>query len=300
MILDPRLQALAQQFKPSPLTPINDPEFKRHGVELWIKRDDLLHPIISGNKWRKLKYCLNHALSINASTLITMGGAYSNHCHALAFAGRALGLNTRAYIRGERPAQLNPTLIDLEHWGMKLAFLSRADYRQLRLAKSHPNLIPLNHNDYWLAEGGASQLALPGVGEIIDELPCAFDYLALACGTGTTLAGLISHAPSSSQLIGIAAIKNGDYLNAEIQQLLPRPANNWQLLSNYHHGGFAKSSPALLQFIANFQQQHAIPIEPIYTGKLLFAIYDLLRQGYFQAGQRLVVLHTGGLQGNRS
>lgn len=300
MSLDPRLQTLAQQFKPSPLTPINDPKFKRHGVELWIKRDDLLHPIISGNKWRKLKYCLNQALSINATTLVSMGGAYSNHCHALAFAGRALGLKTRAYIRGERPARFNPTLIDLENWGMDLEFISRSDYRQLRLIKSHDSLDHLAKDHYWLAEGGASPLALQGVGEIIAELPTAFDYLALACGTGTTLAGLISQAPSTSQFIGIAAIKNGDYLNQEIQQLLPYPANNWQLLLNYHHGGFAKSSPELLSFIAHFQQQHGIPIEPVYTGKLLFAIYDLLRQGYFQSGQRLVVLHTGGLQGNRA
>jgi 1-aminocyclopropane-1-carboxylate deaminase len=297
--LDPRLQSLAQQLSPSPLQPIFDAEFASHGLELWIKRDDLLHPIISGNKWRKLKYCLNHALSLNADCIVSMGGAYSNHCHALAFAGKALGLKTVAYIRGEPPAIFNSTLRDLQDWGMELRFVSREAYRQLRQYKQHDSLPDLQAGQYWLPEGGASELALQGLGEIIDEIELDFDYLATACGTGTTLAGLINQAPATSQLLGVAAIKNGGYLIDEIQQLANRPADNWQLLLNYHHGGFAKSSPELLAFIEQFQQQHGIALEPIYTGKLLFAVYDLMRQAYFAKGQRLVVLHTGGLQGIR-
>ena len=299
MKLHPHLQLLTQQLSPSPLQQIFDVEFARQGLELWIKRDDLLHPIISGNKWRKLKYCLNHALSLNADCIVSMGGAYSNHCHALAFAGKALGLKTVAYIRGEQPALFNPTLLDLQKWQMALRFVSREDYRQLRQYKQHDSLPALQAGQYWLPEGGASEMALQGVGEIIDEIALKFDYLATACGTGTTLTGLINKIPASSQLLGVAAIKNGGYLIDEIQQLVNRPTDNWQLLLDYHQGGFAKTSPELLAFIARFQQQHGIALEPVYTGKLLFAIYDLMRQGYFAKGQRLVVLHTGGLQGSR-
>lgn len=299
MKLHPRLHSLAQQLSPSQLQPIFDAEFANHGLELWIKRDDLLHPIISGNKWRKLKYCLNHALSLNADCIVSMGGAYSNHCHALAFAGKTLGLKTVAYIRGEQPAVFNSTLRDLQDWGMELRFVSREAYRQLRQYKQHGSLPDLQVGQYWLPEGGASALALQGVGEMIDEIALNFDYLATACGTGTTLAGLINKATASSQLLGVAAIKNGGYLLDEIQQLTNRPADNWQLFLDYHHGGFAKSSPELLAFIERFQQQHGIALEPIYTGKLLFAMYDLMRQGYFAKGQKLVVLHTGGLQGIR-
>ncbi|MFM8342891.1 MAG: 1-aminocyclopropane-1-carboxylate deaminase/D-cysteine desulfhydrase, partial [Methylomonas sp.] len=214
-------------------------------------------------------------------------------------AGKALGLKTVAYIRGEQPAVFNPTLRDLRDWGMELRFVSREAYRQLRQYKQHDSLPDLQAGQYWLPEGGASELALQGIGEMMDEIELEFDYLATACGTGTTLAGLINKAPANSQLLGVAAIKNGCYLIDEIKHLVNHRANNWQLLLDYHHGGFAKSSSELLAFIEQFQHQHGIALEPLYTGKLLFAIVDLMRQGYFAKGQRLVVLHTGGLQGVR-
>jgi len=300
--LHPQLQVLQATLAASPLTRINDPELADRQLELWIKRDDLLHPIISGNKWRKLKYILNHALYAGVDCIVSMGGAYSNHLHALAFTGKTLGLKTIGYIRGERPAQLNATLHDLLDWGMELRFVSRSDYRQLRDYKGHDSLPELQAGQYWLPEGGATDLALRGVAELVDEIDVGFDTLAVACGTGTTLAGLLT-SPLTQQAIGVAALKGGDFLIDDVEQLLNKRGMNshadCRILVDYHFGGFAKTTPALLAFMQDFQHRHGIELEPIYTGKLLFALYDLIRKGYFSAGQRIVAIHTGGLQGKR-
>lgn len=300
-ILHPKLQALETQFSRSILTPINDPVLTERQLQLFIKRDDLLHPIISGNKWRKLKYILNDALENGADTLISMGGAYSNHLHALAFAGKSLGIKTQAYIRGEQPALLNPTLRDVQDWGMQLQFVSRGDYRQLRQFKHHDSLPDLKPGEYWLPEGGASHLALQGVAEIIPEIDTEFDVLMVACGTGTTLAGLIGSAPDHAQVLGVAALKGGDFLIEDVTNILAEQPTRtkWQILLDYHFGGFGKLTPALTAFMQQFQTQHTVPLEPIYTAKMMFAFYDLLQQDYFKAGSRIVMLHTGGLQGWR-
>ncbi len=299
MTLQPQLALLEQHFKPSPLTQILDPALAAYPVELWLKRDDLLHPIISGNKWRKLKYLLNHALSLDCDTLISMGGAYSNHLHALAYAGHCLGLNTIGLIRGEQPAQLTPSLLDMQAWGMKLQFVSRSEYRQLRHYLHWQDLPGLTINQYWIPEGGAQPLALQGVGELITEIDMAYDHLCVACGTGTTLSGIIAAAPKQAAITGFAVFKHAEFLNQDVARLLWQPQDNWQINHDYHGGGFAKSSAELLAFIARFQQATQIAIEPVYTGKMLFGIYDLLSKGYFQANQRIIAVHTGGLQGNR-
>lgn len=301
--LHPRLQALERQFAASTLTRIDDDEFHSRGLEVLIKRDDLLHPVISGNKWRKLKYILDHALKLDAECIVSMGGAYSNHLHALAFAGKSLGLKTKAYVRGERPAQLNPTLLDLQHWGMELSFVSRSEYRDLRTLRAHDSLPGLRAGEYWLPEGGASELALRGVAEIVGEIDVPFDVLATACGTGTTLAGLIAAVPESVLVLGVAALKGAAFLQDDVKKLLSdecKQAANWTLLTDFHHGGFAKTTPQLLAFIRQFHDRHGIALEPVYTGKLLFAIYELVKQDYFAPGQRIVALHTGGLQGERA
>lgn len=300
--LHPRLLALQRSLAAAPLTRIRYRELADRQLELWIKRDDLLHPIISGNKWRKLKYILNHALHLGADCIVSMGGAYSNHLHALAFIGKALGLQTIGYIRGERPAQLNATLQDLLDWGMELRFVSRSDYRQLRDYQDCDSLSGLQAGQYWLPEGGATDLALQGVAELVDEIEIGFDTLAVACGTGTTLAGLLA-SPRTRRVIGVAALKGGDFLIDDVQQLLNNQGMtrhaDWQILMDYHFGGFAKTTPDLLAFMQDFQRQHGIELEPIYTGKLLFALYDLIRRDYFSSGQRIVAIHTGGLQGKR-
>ncbi|MDD2758878.1 MAG: pyridoxal-phosphate dependent enzyme [Methylomonas sp.] len=301
--LHPKLQALQAQLAPSPLQRLQDEVFSNHGVECWIKRDDLLHPVISGNKWRKLKAILDEALRIGTDTVVSMGGAHSNHLHALAYAGKCLGLKTMAYVRGERPGTLNPTLRDLLAWDMELRFVSRSVYRELRNYKAHDSLPDLRAGQYWLPEGGATELALKGVAEIVREIDIDYDVLAVACGTGTTLAGLIAVLPAKTYALGFAALKGGGFLNDDVERLLmglPVERREWQILLDYHFGGFGKTPPALLDFIRQFQSRHAVALEPIYTGKMFYGLYDLVQKGHFRAGQRIVALHTGGLQGNRS
>jgi 1-aminocyclopropane-1-carboxylate deaminase len=290
---------LEQIFKPSVLTKIDDPLLAQYQVELWMKRDDLLHPIISGNKWRKLKYILEHALSLNADTLISMGGAYSNHLHALAYTGKLLDLKTIGLIRGEAPAILTPTLQDIQQWGMELKFVSRSDYRLLRQYRQWHDLPDLKAQQYWITEGGAQALALKGVAELAEEIDIAYDTLCVPCGTATTLAGIVNAVASDITVIGFAALKNAAFLNNDVNALLPRHCDNWQINLDYHFGGFAKTSPLLLAFIERFEAISQIPLEPVYTGKMLYGLYELIQKGYFKPNQRIIALHTGGLQGKR-
>lgn len=283
----------------SVLTKIDNHLLDKHEVDLWIKRDDLIHPIISGNKWRKLEYNVDHALSLGADTLISMGGAFSNHLHALAYTGKILGLKTIGIIRGERPKHLSPTLQDMENWGMELRFVTRSEYREYRNYNNHNDLPDIKPNEYWLPEGGANKLALKGIAELVDEIDIEYDTLCVACGTGATLAGLIPAVPNSTNVLGFAALKNADFLRLDVQSLLSTNCNNWEIILDYHFSGFAKLSPTLTAFITDFTQKSAIPLEPIYTGKMLYGIYDLIAKGYFKPGQQLIALHTGGLQGNR-
>jgi 1-aminocyclopropane-1-carboxylate deaminase len=297
--MHPELIKLEKTFKPSILTKIVDPLLDQYELELWVKRDDLLHPIISGNKWRKLKYSLDHALSSGADTLISMGGAYSNHLHALAYAGKAFGLKTTGLIRGEQPEALTPTLYDLQHWGMELKFVSRSDYRHLRKYKGCYDLPGLKLRQYWLPEGGAQALALKGVAELVNEIDVAYHILCVPCGTGATLAGIIEAVPEQVSVMGFAALKNAGFLQTDVESLLPRPCSNWQINLDYHFSGFAKTNVELMTFIADFEYKTGIPLEPVYTGKMMYALYDLITKHTFKPGQRIIAVHTGGLQGKR-
>lgn len=297
--MHPKLIALEEKFNTSVLNKIADPLLDRYRIELWIKRDDLIHPVISGNKWRKLKYILDHALSLNVHTLISMGGAYSNHLHALAYAGRQLGLKTIGLIRGERPGVLNSALLDMERWGMDLKFVSRSDYRLLRQYKGWQDLPGIESGQYWLPEGGAQSLALQGVAELVREIEQPYDIICAPCGTGTTLAGIIDAVPGQVFVQGFAALKNAGFLMADIEHLLERPNTHWQINLDYHFGGFAKAPGELFNFMRAFELKTAIPLEPIYTGKMLYALYDLMAKNHFKPGQRIIAVHTGGLQGNR-
>lgn len=298
--MHPALIKLENSFKPSILTKLGDPLLDEYQIELWIKRDDLLHPIISGNKWRKLKYSLDHALSLGSDTLISMGGTYSNHLHALAYAGKILGLKTKAFIRGEQPTTLTTTLIDIQNWGMELSFVSRSDYKLLRQYKNCHDLPALKRSQYWVPEGGAQILALKGVAELINEIDITYDILCVPCGTGATLAGIINAAPEKASIWGFAALKNAAFLESDVASLLPKiSSENWKVNLDYHFGGFAKKSTELLDFISNFEDKTGIPLESVYTGKMLFGIYDLITKHTFKPGQRIIAIHTGGLQGRR-
>lgn len=297
--MHPELIKLEETFKPSILTKIDESLCAHKAIELWMKRDDQLHPVISGNKWRKLKFILDHALYSGADTIISMGGVYSNHLHALAYVGKVLGLKTIAYVRGDAPAVLTPTLVDLKNWGMELRFISRTEYRQLRHYKGCLDLPGLKPQQYWLPEGGAQALALCGVTELVAEIDIAYDYLCVPCGTGATLAGLISATSDNISLLAFAALKNAGFLNADVSSLLKHSKSNWQINLDYHFGGFASTTPELLNFISAFEAKTTIQLEPVYTGKMMYALYDLISQGHFSAGQRIIAIHTGGLQGDR-
>jgi 1-aminocyclopropane-1-carboxylate deaminase len=298
-LIHPELIKLEKSFGKSVLNKIDDPFLENHQIKLWIKRDDLLHPIISGNKWRKLKYNLDHALSLGADTLISMGGTYSNHLHALAYTGKMLGLKTIGIIRGERPEPLSPTLLDMESWGMELRYISRSEYRQYRSYKHWHDLPGIKPKQYWLPEGGANKLALKGIAELVSEIDIKYDSLSVACGTGATLAGLINAVPKQQSVLGFAALKKASFLTSDVQSLLSGEFHHWEIFHDYHFGGFAKLKPELALFMSQFEQITSIPLETVYTGKMLYGIYDLIAKGHFGLGERIIALHTGGLQGKR-
>jgi 1-aminocyclopropane-1-carboxylate deaminase len=297
--------------QPSPLQQIQSTLFPH--LDLWVKRDDLLHADVSGNKFRKLKYSLLPLLN-SRTTLITMGGAWSNHLHATAHAARLMNVPAIGLVRGlhhdeRHPSfskKISPTLQDCHQLGMQLYFVSHQAYQQLRDDETAwRNIVPQTTGaTLWLPEGGSAPLALRGVAEMIDELPFVPDMLAVACGTGATLAGILAGLHGRSQVLGIAVIKNSNYLHNEVRSLLQSAGyatqENYALLQDYHHGGYAKVTPVLRAFCDQFMQETGIPIEPTYTGKLFYALYDLAQHGYFQANQKIVALHTGGLQASRT
>ena len=296
----PTLIELEKKFQQSPLIQLFDPLFEQKQVECWVKRDDLIHPVISGNKWRKLKYILNHALTLDCHTIISMGGAYSNHLHALAFAGKQLHLKTIGYIRGERPKRFSSTLTDIQNWGMELRFVSRSDYRDLRCYKQHNDLPEIQKGQYWLPEGGATELALKGVGEIVAEIDINFNVICTPCGTGTTLAGLIQSMPEDKMVYGFSALKGAGFLFKDVEKLLndgQENRKNWDIQLDYHFGGFAKSNNELKLFIEDFVKQTGIELEPVYTGKMFYGLFDLIQKDFFKPGEKIIAIHTGGLQG---
>ncbi|WP_448245374.1 1-aminocyclopropane-1-carboxylate deaminase/D-cysteine desulfhydrase [Thalassotalea agariperforans] len=286
----------------SPVQQINHPIFTKHDLTVFVKRDDLIHPVISGNKWRKLKYNLFHAKSQGYQGVLSFGGAYSNHLHALAYAGYQQGLMTKAIVRGEPHYLANSTLSQASKWGMQCQFVDRKSYR-LREDKDYLFTLQKNNPDYYIVpEGGSNPHALTGVGELINELAqqVSYESLLVPVGSGGTIAGLIAADNNQHQLLGIAVLKQADYLINHIKNLLPAEAkayNNWQLLTQFHRGGYAKFSREDEQNIYQFNQATGITFEPVYSGKMILALLDLIAQGYFKAGSRIVLVHTGGLQG---
>ena len=286
----------------SVLQPIAHPVFTQHKISVQVKRDDLIHHVISGNKWRKLKYNLAHAKNIGAAGVITFGGCFSNHIHACAFACHQQKLPVIGIIRGEENNQNNYTLAWAKHWEMKLTFVDRKTYR-MRNDEHYLQQLQLKYPDYIIIpEGGSNGLALTGVAEVIDELnqQCEFDTLITPVGSGGTLAGLILGDKSQHNLLGIAVLKQQGYLENEVSALLPLSSKhdkNWRIAHEFHCGGYAKFSPQDAEKIRNFSKVVGIDFEPVYSGKMILALLDLIESGYFPAHHRIVLLHTGGLQG---
>jgi 1-aminocyclopropane-1-carboxylate deaminase len=277
---------------------IDAPLLKKRNIYLGIKRDDLLHPLISGNKWRKLKYNLLRMQALKKTELLTFGGAFSNHIHACAAAGKQFNIKTRAIVRGPELDNTNPTIKFAQQCGMQLHVVNRLEYRQ-RNDESYLNALHVRFpNAYIIPEGGTNSLALLGCEELVKSLP-EHDYLLCPTGSGGTLAGLIEGSDSTTHIIGVAVLKQADYLKDEIRKLSSKAnsQNNWQLLTDFHGGGYSKFTPELWQFCQNMSHHHQLPLEPIYSGKMMYALWQLIEQDYFPAGSKIIALHTGGLQG---
>lgn len=282
---------------PSPLQRLHHPLLTRYDVELWCKRDDLIHPAISGNKWRKLKYHLLHAREHGKQHLLSFGGAYSNHIHALAAAGYQAGLRTTGIIRGEADAVSNTTLRDARRWGMDLVFVDRQSYRQ----RQDPDwLAQFDAPDTLIVpEGGSSPLAIPGVAELVGEVPFSPDLWVLPCASGGTLAGLVAGKRDREQILAIAVLKGGGFIADEVCRLHPAAASisGWRIALDHHDGGYAKFSPALWQWVEDFSADTGLPLEPIYSGKAMWGLFRELAAGRIAPGSKIVFIHTGGMQG---
>lgn len=284
-----------------PLEEVRDPLLMKRNISLFIKREDFNHPQLSGNKWYKLKYNLKEAKRQGKYILLTFGGAYSNHIYATAAAGKIFNFQTIGIIRGEEHLPLNPTITFAKECGMQLYYLNRKDYRK----KDSDELIARLKKDfgdfYLLPEGGTNELAVQGCVEIIANIEIKYDYICCPCGTGGTLAGLITGLKGKKFAMGFAALKNASFLKENVKSLLKTKNGNlfgnWDINLDYHFGGYARFNKQLIDFIDRFISLTGIQIEPIYTGKMLFGIYDLISKGYFRKGSKILAIHTGGLQG---
>lgn len=282
----------------SPLQELHLPLFEERGISLAIKRDDLLDPIISGNKWRKLKYNVLALKKSGQLGVVTFGGAYSNHLHALAGAGQKFGFPTVGIVRGEKPHIPSSTLQACANMGMQLHYVSREAYRLKATSAEVQAILQAHHNWMVLPEGGANTLAMQGCGELLREIDTPFDYLCTPCGTGATLAGLATALPDEAKLLGFPVLKGADAsIWEQVRLAMGHLPANVLLESGYHFGGYAKYNQELLNFIQAFEKQSLLKIEQVYTGKMIFGLYDLAQKGYFKRGDRIVSLHTGGMQG---
>jgi 1-aminocyclopropane-1-carboxylate deaminase len=299
-----------------PVHAINDSLLKRSQINLSLLRTDLIHPELSGNKWFKLKYNLLAAKTQGIDTILSFGGAWSNHLHALSAAGRLFGFKTIGLIRGEVGEPLNACLQDAVDNGMTLYPVSREAYRQKHQPCFIKELSKQFGEFHLVPEGGTNELGINGVAEILDNIDItSYQTIALACGTGTTLAGVISantfnpiaeedRANSSvPEVLGFQVLKGEGYLQAEVQQLIHQfkisDTCQWSINDEFHFGGYGRISPELIKFCSEFTENSSIPIEPVYSGKMLFGLYNLIKRDFFPQNSSILAIHGGGLQGRR-
>lgn len=277
------------------------PVLKEKEVALYLKREDKIHPFVSGNKFRKLKYNIQEAKNQKKETLLTFGGAFSNHIVATAVAGNLNGFKTIGIIRGDELAhnleetlQNNATLKEAHKNGMTFDFVSRTVYRN-KTEQSFINRLKEKFGDFYLIpEGGTNNLAIKGCEEILTNDDLNFDYICCAIGTGGTISGLINASTLRQEVIGFPALK-GDFLQTEINNFVKK--ENWVLQTDYHFGGYAKYNEELIAFINNFKKETGVLLDPIYTGKMIFGILDLIEKNQFKKGSEILAIHTGGIQG---
>ncbi|MDT0688075.1 1-aminocyclopropane-1-carboxylate deaminase/D-cysteine desulfhydrase [Autumnicola psychrophila] len=276
-------------------------KFSAKNISVYLKREDLLHPEVSGNKFRKLKYNIQEAIVQGKPKIVTFGGAFSNHIAATAAAGKLANIGTLGVIRGEELAvdlpktlKFNPTLRFASSCGMKLKFISREEYRN----KENPDFLEALRQEvgdfYLVPEGGTNQFAIKGCEEILQPEDNAFNYICTSVGTGGTVSGIINSSSEDQKVVGFSALK-GDFLTSEVKKLTK--ADNWQILTDFHFGGYAKVNRELIDFINNFRKTYHIQLDPVYTSKLLFGIFAMIENGYFPDNAKILAIHTGGLQG---
>jgi 1-aminocyclopropane-1-carboxylate deaminase/D-cysteine desulfhydrase-like pyridoxal-dependent ACC family enzyme len=275
---------------------------RNHSQKVFLKRADLIHPALSGNKWYKLKYNLEEAKNKGYRKLLTFGGAYSNHIYATAAAGKIFNFKTIGIIRGEEHLPLNSTLKFAREMGMEFYYLDRKSYRGIH-SQNLPEWIYKKFGDaYILPEGGSNLLAVKGCSELVENHKNDFDYFCSAAGTGGTSAGIISGLDGNKKFIGFSVLKGGDFLKDNIRELIQKFSHkeyiNWEVNLIYHFGGYAKLKPELIDFIDEFEDLNDIKLDYIYTGKMLYGINELLSKDYFPKDARILAIHTGGLQGN--
>lgn len=276
---------------------INLSKFGITSNSLVITREDLLHPFVSGNKFRKLKYNILTAQEQKHLTLLTFGGAYSNHIAAVAAAGKEFGFNTIGIIRGEElesKISENPTLSFAKSCGMELHFISREAYKNKDETEFINNLKKKFGDFYLLPEGGTNAMAVKGCEEILTNKEASFDYICVPVGTGGTIAGLVKASKEGQHVLGFSALK-GTFQSSEVAKYTSK--TNFEITDAYCFGGYGKIDVDLIRFMNEFKEKTNIPLDPIYTGKMMFGIMDLLKKGYFKENSRIFAVHTGGLQG---
>ncbi len=270
------------------------------GIEVYVKREDVLHSEISGNKFRKLKYNLTEAQNLGFTKLLTFGGAYSNHIAAVAAAGKEFGFETIGVIRGEELQEKyleNPTLKKASENGMQFEFVSRTQYRDKNNAAFLDQLKNKFGDFYLIPEGGTNNLAVKGCKEILTDDDKLFDFICCAVGTGGTISGIINSLKPHQKAIGFPVLK-GDFLTEDIQKYAQN--SQWNLVTDYHFGGYAKINDELKQFMKQFFKKYLISLDPVYTSKTFFGVIDLISKGYFKPDSKILIIHTGGLQGLQS
>ncbi|MEY4541855.1 MAG: hypothetical protein RLZZ306_3612 [Bacteroidota bacterium] len=283
------------QLPPSPLQKIEDPLLKDFPINLYIKRDDLIHPEITGNKWRKLKYNLIEAQTKGYKSLMTFGGAFSNHIYATSAAGKEFGFETTGIIRGEELTPLsNEILMFSKINGMNLIFLPRLNYGfKDKITRQY------KEDFYVIPEGGSNEFAIKGVVEMMDEIyeEITPDYVCVAAGTGGTLAGIVSGLRGETEAIGFAVLKDKGLMWNFVTKLITNN-NEFDINNDYIFNNYGKTTPELIAFIMDFEKRNpTIKLEQVYTGKMMYGVYDMIQKGEFKENSNVVVIHTGGLRG---
>lgn len=285
-------------FNAIDVQPIDAAWLQQKKISLDVLRLDKIHEVVSGNKWFKLKYYLQQAKAFDKTTIATFGGAWSNHIIATAYAAREAGLKSVGIIRGEKPAILSATLQLALNNGMDLIYVARQQYRHKE------TLIEAFTNEdwFWINEGGYGALGAKGSADMLTITDTShYTHIIAAVGTGTMLAGLILAATKSQRIIGISSMKGNTALEEQVRKLLPAAnQTNFTIFHDYHFGGYGKHPHQLIDFMNDTYNKYNLPLDIVYTGKTFFAIKDLAEKTFFKPGSSILMIHSGGLQGNKS